>query len=405
VRFKKLEDVGIALGPVLLVLLMLSIPLSPTARDTFLALGSLVLISTPYYRRISYYTWNSLCGRLAIGLFAFVILASLWSPASYEAMFWSITKYFKLFYLPIVAVAFIKPNMRWWAINAYLAGMFITAVLSLLEAHGIYLLKFSGDPGEVFFNHIITSFMMAFAIYLCGLYFAQSSSSRARVLYGFLFIFMSYQILFVNTGRMGYVVYSVLMILLLIQQLEWRRALVGISVFVGLLVFAYNFSPTLNLQLNSLRNDVVLFNQNQMQNSVGFRMEFHQYARSLLAEKPLLGNGTASFEYRFRNDKPIPSWGSELKEPHSQYWLTLAEQGLIGFSLLLGFLISTAFTSLKLKQTRPILLGFVLIFSIACLSDTILCYSVLGYLLVMVIAICFGEIHEMRESRAQVNFS
>jgi O-antigen ligase len=131
--------------------------------------------------------------------------------------------------------------------------------------------------------------------------------------------------------------------------------------------------------------------EHKLDNSLGFRMQFHEYASSLFLEHPIKGQGTGSFKYRFSQDLPIPSWGNSLTEPHSQYWMTLAEMGLIGISFLMLFLGSLFFVSLKLKETKPILLGFLVVFSIACFSDTVFCYSVLGYLLIVLSALCFGE--------------
>ena len=92
----------------------------------------------------------------------------------------------------------------------------------------------------------------------------------------------------------------------------------------------------------------------------------------------------------------MPAWGLELTDPHSQYWMTLAEQGGIGLFLLLFFLASLFVTAFKLTETRPILLGILISFCIGALSDTILCYSAAGYALVFMSALSFGELIEKR---------
>ncbi len=70
---------------------------------------------------------------------------------------------------------------------------------------------------------------------------------------------------------------------------------------------------------------------------MGFRIQFHDYARSLFVKNPLLGVGTGGFKYNFIKDNPIPAWGPLLNEPHSQYWMTLSEQGLMGMLFLWAF--------------------------------------------------------------------
>ncbi|WP_241480516.1 hypothetical protein [Legionella norrlandica] len=83
-----------------------------------------------------------------------------------------------------------------------------------------------------------------------------------------------------------------------------------------------------------------------------------------------------------------------MTDPHSQYWMTLAEQGIIGLVLLSIFLLSLFVTSFQLTESKPILLGVLFSFCIGSISDTILCYSTAGYLLVVMSALCFGEIIE-----------
>lgn len=125
-------------------------------------------------------------------------------------------------------------------------------------------------------------------------------------------------------------------------------------------------------------------------------MQFHHYAKQLMLKHPFIGIGTGGFKYSYSQDVPVPSWGKELTDPHSQYWMTLAEQGLIGLVLLVIFLASLFITSFQLTSSRPILLGVLFSFCIGSISDTILCYSTAGYLLIVMSALCFGELIEKR---------
>ncbi len=205
---------------------------------------------------------------------------------------------------------------------------------------------------------------------------------------------MSVQVLFMNTGRTGYIVYFILMSLLLLQKLSFKKATLGIIVFSGLIILVYDFSPVMNVRVHDLFNDVKLWQHNNPNTSLGFRLQFHQYAQSLWVKHPVIGIGTGGFKYTFSQDKPIPAWGDELNDPHSQYWMTLAEQGIIGLALLSLFLASLLLSSFKLCETRPILLGILIIFSIGSFSDTIFCYSTAGYLLILMSALCCGELIE-----------
>lgn len=391
-RLTRIDDKGILVVPFFFILFMFFIPISPTIKSICFACSLIAILSTPRYRKHIIYAYNTLWGWAALCLFLFIVMASLWSPAPYSMQWMVIGKYCKLIYLPILATGFINPKVRSWSINSYLTAIFITCVISILKAKNIIA---SEDPGEVFYNHIITGFMVALAAYLAGL-LALQNSGWLRVIYIFLVLLTSYQVLFINTGRTGYLVYFILMLLLLLQKLSLKRAFVGIILFSGVIALVYHHSPVMQTRIYDLIKDIQLLQQHNKNTSIGYRIQFHHYAKQLMMEHPLIGIGTGGFKYRYSQDVPVPSWGKELTDPHSQYWMTLAEQGLIGLMFLCGFLASLFITSFQLTESRPILLGVLFSFCIGSISDTILCYSTAGYLLIVLSALCFGELIEKR---------
>lgn len=46
---------------------------------------------------------------------------------------------------------------------------------------------------------------------------------------------------------------------------------------------------------------------------------------------------------------------------------------------------------------KPILLGLLVSFCVLSFSDTIFCYSTIGYLLILFSALCFGELIEQHQ--------
>ncbi len=76
--------------------------------------------------------------------------------------------------------------------------------------------------------------------------------------------------------------------------------------------------------------------------------------------------------------------------------MTLTEQGLIGMGFLLLFLGSLLRQVVFLKETKALLLGILIAFCVASLTDSILCYSPIGYLLIVFSALCFGELLEQQ---------
>lgn len=412
-RLTSFKDNAIFVAPVILVLFSFFMPISSTLKSVFWALSLAAIVLTPHYNQYIRLSFSTSWGRLATLFFIYIVIASLWSAAPYSMRIDLVNKYSKLVFLPILAVGFIKVHTRVWCINAYLLSMIVTFIVSILKLNGLIAIGGSleaVDPSAVFSNHIITGFMMAFASYLCAVFIFGSCSKVEtpsddekavalfsknachRWFYIATFFISSYHVLFINTGRTGYAIYFILMILFLIQKLPLKKACYALVVFSTLMLLIYSQSAVMRIGFNGVIHDLQELQKHNQDTSIGYRVQFHHYAESLFLRHPLVGNGTGSFKYHFSQDKPIPSWGDSLNDPHSQYWMILAEQGLIGLFLLGLFLASLFIAAFKLTEARPILLGIVVAFVMASLSDTIFCYSTVGFLLILFSALCLGEL-------------
>lgn len=388
------EEKSILIAPFFIVLFLLFVPISPSIKSVMLCLSAAAIMFTPQYRKHLLSAYNTPWGWAGIAFFLYVVLASVWSEAPFLMRLSVIDKYSKLIYLPLLAVGFVHPTTRKWAFNAYFAAMLITCSISLLKQY--HLITYNAiDPGEVFYNHIVTGYMVALAVYFAGiLLFKANINKWQRAYYILMIVFGSYQVFFLNTGRTGYVIYGLLMSLLLVQKLSFKKAVVGIILLSGSIGAAYLLSPVMQDRTASLISDIKFLQKHEENTSLGFRVQFHEYAKNLFAQHPIIGIGTGGFKYRFSQELPIPTWGNELNDPHSQYWLTLVENGLIGIVLFVLFLASLLYMTIQLKESRPILLGMLVSFVMGSFSDSIFCYSTAGTLLIIFSALCFGEIIE-----------
>lgn len=390
-RIPLIKGKSILLAPIFFVLFIFFLPISPSIKSIFLVCSLMSILFTPYYNQHLFYAFNTLWGRAALGLLMFILIACLWSQAPYSMQWMVVGKYSKVLYLPILAVGFIHPRVRNLSVNVYLVSILLTCIISIIKSRFA-----AGDAGAVFYNHIITGFMVAFASYLAGLFVFQYKG-WLRIYYLVLVLLTSYQVLFINTGRTGYVVYFILMVLLLLQKISFKKAVPGILLLCGVMLTVYYVSPVLQERVNDLFSDIKFIHHHQNENtSLGYRVQFHNFAKSLFMTHPVIGIGTGGFKYSASRDNPVPSWGNELTDPHSQYWLTLSEQGIIGLLFLLFFLWSLFITSFQLTETRPILVGILAAFSSSALTDTILCYSTAGFMLVVMSALSLGELIEKR---------
>lgn len=384
----------------LLTAFSFAVPISESARSVFLGLAIALIVLTPSYRKDLISQLSQRWCQALLLFFLIVLLACAWSPASVHQKISVLHKYIKLLFLPVLVIGFRDPRIRRFGLYAFVAAMFVTCLGSMLKASG--LLTYHGpNPGDVFRNHIMTGFMMSFATYLTALFFIREHG-RVRFLYATLTLLFSYQILFINTGRTGRVVYVLLMLLLMVQSLSWRRVLLALVMSSTLLSVSYYQNPALQSVIDQRVAKVLTYHQEVKNDPIGWRIQFHAYAKKLFLKHPWFGNGTASYNYFFRKEDPVPSWHygrvstkQKLFEPHSQYWLVADEFGLLGILALLFFFGSLLVASLQLKSMRMLAIASILAFMIGSLSDSILFYSGTGYFFLLFMGICLGESHSV----------
>lgn len=374
---------------IFLTLSLLALPLSSTAKSIFVGIAFSLIVLSPHYRRDLLAEMTQPWCQAAILLFFVSVLACAWSPATMSEKLMEIEKYSKLLYLPVLAVGFRDPQARNFALHGFLLAMIITVFASVLMSMGVYFIS-NVEASGVFRNHIMTGYMMAFAAYLSGLFFLRQRG-RARIPYAILVLLFSYHLLFINNGRTGYVIFLLLMTLLMFQSFSWRQALVGVLLGTSLVAVTYYQSPVMQDAINQAVNDCQLYKKSEKDTSIGYRLQFHDYAFNLFKRHPWFGNGTTSFKHLYHEENPIPARGTHLLEPHSQYWLIASEFGGLGCLALALFFISLFFASWRLNTLRPVTMAIILPFLIGNLSDSLLFYSGTGYFFILFMALCLGE--------------
>lgn len=375
--------------PIWLTISFLALPISSSAKSICLAITVIDILCYRPYREDLLKVISSTWCKATLILFCIGLLACLWSPASVSQLSFSVEKYCKLLYLPVLVLAFQNGTTRLWCLHAFLLALIITCGLSILKHHH-YLQAFHFAADNVFRNHIITSFYVSFAAYLC-LLFAYSQQGMARLVYALLALMFTYQILFVSGSRTGYIIYLLLMLLLVLQLSTWRQAIAGMGLVCTLFSACYFASPVMQARVGAVIEQIHGYQHHNKNTDLGLRLQFHDYAHKLFNQHPVLGNGTASFTYYFDKEKPIAHWDWGLLEPHSQYWLIAAEFGLLGSAALLYFFISLIQTCCTLDKMKCIAFAMIVPFLIGNLSDSLLFYSGSGYFFIFFMALCLGE--------------
>ena len=185
--------------------------------------------------------------------------------------------------------------------------------------------------------------------------------------------------------------YAILLVVLIFQCVSFRKAPFYLFLLIPLLMFTMYQSETFQYGFQTALNNVQGYQSGDKNTSVGYRLQFSQYAKKLFFSSPILGLGTAGFSYHFRKDQPIPAWGVKLNDPHNQYLLTAAEYGVVGLVILFYFFFSLFLACRKLQETRYILIGLLCSFVVANLVDSFLLLSSTGYFFILFTALSLGE--------------
>lgn len=381
---------------------LLLFPISSSAKSVCLVLSVGTILFTPgFLRDLKSLLTTPWCKAMLL-LFTVTVLFCWWSPANFSQKMAAIGKYSKLLYLPIFVIGFQNVTTRHLSLHAFLVAMIVTCGLSISIFHG-YLQFLNFNPDNVFRNHIMTSFMVAFAAYISFLY-GYRSQILARIAYGLLGLFFSYQVLFVSGSRTGYFIYLLLMVLLVIQLCTWRQAIAGILIISSLFTVSYFSSSVMKIRIQGITQQIDEYKNNKRDTDLGLRLQFHNYAHQLFNKHPILGNGTASFTYYFNKEKPVAFWKWNLLEPHSQYWLAASEWGVLGLAALFYFLFCLFQASRKLGEMKVLALGMIIPFMVGNLSDSLLLYSGSGYFFIFFMALFLGEELEIENEKKYMQF-
>lgn len=372
-----------------LVMSFFFMPISTSGMNIFVSLSLAFILLTPSY-------WGPLREALmrketilACVFFFYIVLACLWSPAAPHNQWVVVGKYSKLLYLPFLTVGFLDKKTRKRAVFAFLAAMVLTSCVAWLKKYSVISLHIE-DTGYIFRNHIITGYMMSVAAYVALLRCAESKGRRYAMGYASLFILFSYHVLFIGTGRMAYLIYFLLIVIFLIQKVSLRHLLMSMIGLLAVVAAVYQVSPVMQSRIDDFKKDYVLLQQDDKSTSMGYRLQFHQFAFELFKKTPWLGQGTSGFSDAFEKANPVPSWGPRLFEPHSQYWLIAADGGMVGLALFFALFISFMLACLRSKEQAA--LGCALLISFLCssLTDSFLLYSMTGMFLILFLGLCLA---------------
>lgn len=341
--------------------------------------------------------------RITFLFFGVFVIGTLYSQASWADSLWMLEKVGKLLYIPFLLPIMQEKKWRRAGMLAFLSAMLLTLILSLLKVYaGLPIVinpRFSG--AAIFKDTIFTNLMMAFAGFMVGHFLLNQTHFLKRVGLGILLAILVFYILFMGTGRSGYVVFSVLWLLWALQRSSLKGLGIGLLGLAILLGFAFFTSSIFHTRCLDVLADFDQHTAGNSHNSIGERLEFLSHTWQLSKERLWFGHGTGSFKEIYQNYSAMNHL-TLTQNPHNEYMNTLFQLGLFGLTAFVGFFIFLFKWSFALPRSEKwFAQGIILAIATGCLANSWLMDFTSGYFFVMISAFCFSALNLKKDFQCE----
>lgn len=333
----------------------------------------------------------------ALALFALMALGMVYSSADWNIAVDWLLQYKELLYIPMVIALLHEPQWRLRAYYAYLVGIALVVVLTFADAFGLWD-RFS-YPGtrNLFENHILFGTLVAPAAYLAAHEWVTARTARARILWISYGLLSAFALLFLNTGRVGYVLFFALVLLFTVQKWRLKGFLLGVLITVAGVISLFQYSPNFKERVLEAGKDLAVYQQGQHSTSLGLRLDFYRYTLELVGNHPIIGGGTGSYVPEYGAIATREGFLMQHDNPHNEYLLLTTQLGIVGLTVFLLMLRSQWIHGCYLEpRFRYFAHGVILTMVLASLFDSMLQDSTVGKFYTLAIGTAFAGLHAAR---------
>jgi O-antigen ligase len=330
----------------------------------------------------------------ALAFLGLLVAGLAWGPGSLADGLHYLSKYRDLLLVALLGAFITSEGDRTRALDAFLAAMAITVVLSYAIRLGVWPVdnppaRYPGNP-TVFKTHITHNLLMAIAASLAADRALRAGRRGWRIVYAAGAALAACNVFMVQ-GRSGYLVFAVLALYLAFAHWRWRglgAALVAGSLMVVISYLAY--APLFDRGADAAveLRDWQAGRANDT--STGFRMNYYKTTIAIVRDHPLLGVGTGGFVHAYRG-KIAGTGLPETSNPHNQYLLTAAQLGVLGLLALVAlFVVMWRQAGALEPPTRVAARGLVLAIAVGSLLNSFLIDHTEGLLFAWMAGVLFA---------------
>jgi len=327
----------------------------------------------------------------AIALYALVALGMLYSSADWAIAFDWFRQYKELLYVPAVIALLYEPQWRVRAYYSYLTGTGLVVVLTFADAIGLWDRFDYPGTRNLFENHILFGTLVAPAVYLAAHEWMAARTVRWRILWIAYGLLATFALLFLNTGRVGYILFFALAVLFSVQRWRMRGLVVGLLLTVASIFALFQYSPNFKERILEAGQDLTVYQQGQHGTSVGLRLEFYRYTLELIGNHPFIGGGTGSYVHEYAAIAKREGFTMQHDNPHNEYLLLTTQLGIVGLAVFLLMLRSQWVHGYSLEpRFRYFAHGVILTMMLASLFDSMLQDSTVAKFYTLAIGTAFA---------------
>jgi|GEM_PF-316587 len=353
---------------------------------------------TAKFQRIKYHplTW---------AILAFIVLhfvGLLWT-SDWDGARFVLKKEIKYLMVPVLMTVVRPAHIRYYFI-AFILSMVVLVGLSYglyfdtIPASELLRLEDANDTTP-FVSHIVYSPILALTLYflLYAVFLRHDLSTNQRIAGIVLFILMGIN-LFITEGRMGQLVFLVLLSLFVFQYYRGKclkPALLSLMLLVTIAPTAYVLSPVMQERVDQALYEAQHYEE-LPNSSVGLRVIMLLNAFDIIQENPVFGVGTGDYqqEYHRVNQQNFPeaTRGEVLAHSHNVYVQQMVLFGVFGLAVM-GYVFYAMFKHYQHSSNplRPMMLAFALFYFVIFFTDGYIMDHYLTFLFLWLGALLFAD--------------
>ena len=345
---------------------------------------------------INIFIRNKINLSLVILLFS-LFLSSFYTIATYDETISILKKYVKLLYIPVCYYVLQVKWIKNKSINYFITGCSIILLLSYLKNFNIIdpttfseITRFLGFNYEnkllggvtIFQHSIIHGVVMSFYFYITFIKARKEQNS-----YYYLLSFLGfYNIFFMNISRTGYIITSLLIMVIFInfyKNNKYKKNLIFLLV-LSLSIIMGNKNTIIERFDNSVK-DLTSITNNYYKTSFGLRYIYAHNGIESMILKPIFGHGVGSYKktiknYFDENNMDMENYISQ--NPHNEFISILTQIGLFGLFVFLSFVYFLIKDLYHCENGKAV----IIIVIISCLFNSLFYDNVMGIFAVLIIS-------------------